>query len=57
MLLFNQKLTAHEALEAGLVSEVFPQQRFWSEVQKRIDEYRDLPEKVCIYILVASDMV
>uniref|UniRef100_A0A8C5PBP7 Enoyl-CoA delta isomerase 2, mitochondrial n=1 Tax=Leptobrachium leishanense TaxID=445787 RepID=A0A8C5PBP7_9ANUR len=47
MLLFNKKLTAHEACNARLVTEVFPDDRFQSEVWTRLKAYAKLP-KNCI---------
>ncbi|XP_059182928.1 enoyl-CoA delta isomerase 2, mitochondrial isoform X2 [Centropristis striata] len=43
MLLFNRKLTAVEACALGLVSEVFPDSSFQSEVWRRLKEYATLP--------------
>ncbi|XP_078690079.1 enoyl-CoA delta isomerase 2-like isoform X1 [Branchiostoma floridae x Branchiostoma belcheri] len=43
MLLFNKKLTAHEACERGLVTEVFPQDVFQKEVQTRVEYVAQLP--------------
>lgn len=46
MLLFNKKLTAHEACQLGLVTEVFPDHSFQTEVWKRIEAYAKLPKGV-----------
>ncbi|XP_041816942.1 enoyl-CoA delta isomerase 2, mitochondrial isoform X2 [Chelmon rostratus] len=43
MLLFNKKLTAAQACELGLVSEVFPDSSFQSEVWTRLKAYAKLP--------------
>lgn len=43
MLLFNQKLTAVQASEVGLVTEVFPDSSFQSEVWTRLKAYAKLP--------------
>uniref|UniRef100_A0A672FLH4 Enoyl-CoA delta isomerase 2 n=1 Tax=Salarias fasciatus TaxID=181472 RepID=A0A672FLH4_SALFA len=43
MLLFNKKLTATQACELGLVTEVFPDSSFQSEVWTRLKEYAKLP--------------
>ncbi|XP_033494864.1 enoyl-CoA delta isomerase 2 [Epinephelus lanceolatus] len=43
MLLFNKKLTAVQACELGLVTEVFPDSSFQSEVWTRLKEYAKLP--------------
>ncbi|KAB5587180.1 hypothetical protein PHYPO_G00009950 [Pangasianodon hypophthalmus] len=43
MLLFNKKLTATQAYELGLVTEVFPDSSFHSEVWTRLKAYAKLP--------------
>lgn len=43
MLLFNKKLTAGQACELGLVTEVFPETSFQSEVWTRLKTYAKLP--------------
>ncbi|XP_074478416.1 enoyl-CoA delta isomerase 2 [Sebastes fasciatus] len=43
MLLFNKKLTAVQACEVGLVTEVFPDSSFQSEVWTRLKAYAKLP--------------
>ncbi|KAI1889231.1 hypothetical protein AGOR_G00177020 [Albula goreensis] len=43
MLLFNKKLTATEACERGLVTEVFPNSSFQTEVWTRLKAYGKLP--------------
>ncbi|KAG7223006.1 hypothetical protein INR49_029228 [Caranx melampygus] len=43
MLLFNKKLTAAQACELGLVTEVFPDSSFESEVWTRLKAYAKLP--------------
>ncbi|XP_056155473.1 enoyl-CoA delta isomerase 2, mitochondrial [Lampris incognitus] len=43
MLLFNRKLTAVQACQQGLVSEVFPDSSFQSEVWTRLRAYAKLP--------------
>ncbi|XP_064598799.1 enoyl-CoA delta isomerase 2-like [Liolophura sinensis] len=43
MLMFNRKLTAAQAYERGLVSEVFTEQSFSREVQTRLQEMGKLP--------------
>ncbi|XP_051241841.1 enoyl-CoA delta isomerase 2, mitochondrial [Dicentrarchus labrax] len=43
MLLFNKKLTAVQACELGLVTEVFPDSSFQSEVWTRLKAYAKLP--------------
>uniref|UniRef100_A0A3B4ZY24 Enoyl-CoA delta isomerase 2 n=1 Tax=Stegastes partitus TaxID=144197 RepID=A0A3B4ZY24_9TELE len=43
MLLFNKKLTAAQASELGLVTEVFPDSSFQSEVWTRLKAYAQLP--------------
>ncbi|XP_071592621.1 enoyl-CoA delta isomerase 2 isoform X1 [Heliangelus exortis] len=44
MLLFNKKLTAAEACEVGLVTEVFPDRSFQKEVWARLEAYANLPK-------------
>lgn len=46
MLLFNKKLTATQACELGLVTEVFPDSSFQSEVWTRLKAYAKLPPNV-----------
>ncbi|KAM9333442.1 enoyl-CoA delta isomerase 2 isoform 1-T1 [Pholidichthys leucotaenia] len=43
MLLFNKKLTAAQACDLGLVTEVFPDSSFQSEVWTRLRAYAKLP--------------
>ncbi|KAF7708940.1 hypothetical protein HF521_017997 [Silurus meridionalis] len=43
ILLFNKKLTATQACELGLVTEVFPDSSFQSEVWTRLKAYAKLP--------------
>lgn len=43
MLLFNKKLTAAQACDLGLVTEVFPDSSFHSEVWSRLKAYAQLP--------------
>ncbi|XP_045127437.1 enoyl-CoA delta isomerase 2-like isoform X2 [Portunus trituberculatus] len=49
MLLFNKKLTAHDAKEVGLVTEVFPDGSFQQEVWPKIQAYAKLPIKSLVY--------
>ncbi|XP_018425955.1 PREDICTED: enoyl-CoA delta isomerase 2, mitochondrial-like [Nanorana parkeri] len=44
VLLFNKKLTAHEACQLGLVTEVFPDSTFQKEVWERLNSYSSLPK-------------
>uniref|UniRef100_A0AAY4BY62 ACB domain-containing protein n=1 Tax=Denticeps clupeoides TaxID=299321 RepID=A0AAY4BY62_9TELE len=46
MLLFNKKLTAMEACQVGLVTEVFPDSSFHKEVWSRLKSYAKLPKNV-----------
>ncbi|XP_035812878.1 enoyl-CoA delta isomerase 2, mitochondrial isoform X1 [Amphiprion ocellaris] len=46
MLLFNKKLTATQACELGLVTEVFPESSFQMEVWSRLKAYAKLPPNV-----------
>ncbi|PIK39169.1 hypothetical protein BSL78_23992 [Apostichopus japonicus] len=43
VLLFGRKLTANEAKERSLVTDVFPESTFQSEVNRRVEEYSLLP--------------
>ncbi|KAK0395667.1 hypothetical protein QR680_001383 [Steinernema hermaphroditum] len=43
VLLFGKKLSAHEALERNLVSEVVPDKTFAAEAEKRVFAYSQLP--------------
>ncbi|XP_049912465.1 enoyl-CoA delta isomerase 2, mitochondrial [Epinephelus moara] len=49
MLLFNKKLTAVQACELGLVTEVFPDSSFQSEVWTRLKEYVKLPRNSLVF--------
>ncbi|KAK3086784.1 hypothetical protein FSP39_023346 [Pinctada imbricata] len=44
ILLFNKKITAVEACERNLVTEVFPDHAFKSETETRIQQYAKLPK-------------
>ncbi|XP_033104319.1 enoyl-CoA delta isomerase 2, mitochondrial-like isoform X2 [Anneissia japonica] len=44
VLLFGRKLTAKEAFDRGLVTDVFPDDKFQEETQKRVDGYAKLPK-------------
>ncbi|XP_072366104.1 enoyl-CoA delta isomerase 2 isoform X2 [Scyliorhinus torazame] len=44
IILFNKKLTAAQAYELGLVTEVFPDSTFQKEVWKRLHAYAKLPK-------------
>ena len=46
MLLAGRKLTAVEAKDCGLVTDVFPHDKFTEEVQNRIQTMAKLPPKV-----------
>uniref|UniRef100_A0A3B3YHX8 Enoyl-CoA delta isomerase 2 n=1 Tax=Poecilia mexicana TaxID=48701 RepID=A0A3B3YHX8_9TELE len=46
MLLFNKKLTASQACELGLITEVFPDTSFQSEVWTRLKAYARLPPQL-----------
>ena len=46
MLLMGKKLTAPQAYDRGLVTDVFLESEFNREVQKRITEMSTLPPKV-----------
>ncbi|CAG05340.1 unnamed protein product, partial [Tetraodon nigroviridis] len=49
MLLFNKKLTAAEASRLGLVTEVFSDSSFQSEVWSRLKSYAKLPPKGLLF--------
>ncbi|XP_022340974.1 enoyl-CoA delta isomerase 2-like isoform X2 [Crassostrea virginica] len=44
LLLFNKKITAQEAFDRNLVTEVFPDHDFQRSVQSRIQQYAKLPK-------------
>ncbi|XP_067910622.1 enoyl-CoA delta isomerase 2, mitochondrial isoform X2 [Heterodontus francisci] len=48
-LLFNKKLTAAQACELGLVTEVFPDSTFQKEVWKRLHAYAKLPKNSLVF--------
>ncbi|XP_059801652.1 enoyl-CoA delta isomerase 2, mitochondrial isoform X2 [Hypanus sabinus] len=49
ILLFNKKLTATQACELGLVTEVFPDSTFQKEVWKRLHAYAKLPKNSLVF--------
>ncbi|XP_062926095.1 enoyl-CoA delta isomerase 2, mitochondrial [Mobula hypostoma] len=49
ILLFNKKLTATQACELGLVTEVFPDSTFQKEVWKRLHTYAKLPKNSLVF--------
>lgn len=46
MLMFNRKLTAQEAFERNLVTEVVPDEKFEARVLERLTEISKLPKEV-----------
>ena len=46
MLLFNRKITAEQALERNLVSQVIPDKDFHEVTSKIIDQYAKFPPQV-----------
>lgn len=48
LLLFNKKITANQAFDLGLVTEVFPHDRFHSEVELRLQRYSQFPKQSMI---------
>lgn len=51
MLLAGRKLTAVEARDFGLVTDVFPHDKFTEEVQTKVQAMAKLPPKVIIILL------
>ncbi|XP_014679379.1 PREDICTED: enoyl-CoA delta isomerase 2, mitochondrial-like [Priapulus caudatus] len=49
MLLFNQKISAHEACQRDLVTEVFPDSSFHKEVTARLQRHAKYPVKSMVY--------
>ncbi|KAL7058194.1 hypothetical protein AAHC03_016638 [Spirometra sp. Aus1] len=49
MLLFGRKLSAFEALSAGLITDVFPSQSFDEESRARIEQMAALPTQTLLY--------
>ncbi|XP_078482837.1 enoyl-CoA delta isomerase 2 [Ciona intestinalis] len=49
MMLFNNKLTATEAKECGLVTKIFPKESFETDVMSQVEEIAKLPVKSLIY--------
>lgn len=47
MLLFNKRITAQEAKDLGLVTDVFPSLSFQDEAWKRIVQISESPPEVC----------
>ena len=56
LLLFNKKITAKEACDRNLVTEVFPDSVFVKETETRIQQYAKLPKVVSIVFLFAVCM-
>lgn len=48
MLFAGRKLTAVEARDCGLITDVFPHDKFMEEVQNRVQAMAKLPPKVII---------
>ena len=48
MLLFNKKITASQACQRNLVTEVFPNETFQKETEARLLQYAKLPKVVSI---------
>ena len=48
MLLSGRKLTATEAFNCGLITDVFPHDKFADEVQNKVQTMAKLPPKVNI---------
>jgi peroxisomal 3,2-trans-enoyl-CoA isomerase len=46
ILVFNRKITAQEAYERNIVSEIIPELQFQSEVWKKIESFSKLPKQV-----------
>ena len=46
MLLFNKKITAAQAMERNLVSEVIPDDKFLEVSTKRMEQYAKFPPQV-----------
>ncbi len=46
MLLFNKKITTTEACQLGLVTQVFPDATFQSEIWPKLKQLSELPVKV-----------
>ncbi|XP_047502212.1 enoyl-CoA delta isomerase 2-like [Penaeus chinensis] len=49
LLLFNKKITAHQACDLGLVTEVFPDASLQQEIWPRLQAYAKLPVKSLVY--------
>ncbi|KAK4319461.1 hypothetical protein Pmani_009605 [Petrolisthes manimaculis] len=49
LLLFNKKITAHQACELGLVTEVFPEASMQQEVWPKLQSFAKLPVKSLVY--------
>lgn len=49
LLMFNQKMTANEAYQSGLVSRVIPHQQFNQKTKALLQEYGQLPVKSLMY--------
>lgn len=49
LIMFNQKITAQEAKDCGLVTKVLPRDSFQAEMKTIIDNYANLPPETMVY--------
>jgi len=57
MLLAGRKLTAIEAFNCGLVSEVIPHDKFTDETQNKVQALGRLPPKVNIFLYFVARLI
>ena len=58
LLLFNKKISAAEAFNRNLVTEVIPDSMFQKETQAKVEAYAKFPPQVssaCVILLVDGD--
>ncbi len=48
ILVFNRKITAQEAYERNIVSEIIPDASFQNDVWKKIESFASLPKNVSL---------
>lgn len=53
-LLFNRKLTAQEAFERNLITQIIPHDEFQTKAWQRVEELSKLPKEVNIIVILVN---